>query len=531
MAFAKRFFFLLLIFTFSFTFAQPELDVKPDKVEFEDIFNRLDFTYLINKGDAPLTIDSLNFNTEFYLIDFDNNTQPPFTIAPDDSVKMNVTLAGFQFVTLGDTTDTLYIYNNGINNPGFLKIKIDFYEDEYGSVYGNVNDGTNPLENSFVYFFYEGVYLIDTAITNQSGNYNILLPSGNYTAAVEKHGYHVKFFDNTLDPFFAQVVEVPENDSVMMNFTMDGISDTTLSVSGTVFDSTNITPINKGIVIIRKGTHVPPNAPQKLNGFGDVFAGLIKPDGSYKVFTELPDYYYVHAYTNYFLPGYYNAEGLASVYWRDGDTLLIDHSIVEKNINLKRDSSFGGGTISGNILFTNSNPGVDYEGITLLIRSIETNAFYSYNFGKETGTYKVSNIPFGTYEVFAQKIGFDNGLSQIVTIDPVNNQFTNIDVSFIVSGVESTGNEIIPQDVILHPNYPNPFNPSTNISFTLPADFDVKLNVVNILGETVKELLNTRLSKGNYNFNFVAEGLPSGVYIISLQAGNILKTQKIVLLK
>ena len=70
--------------------------------------------------------------------------------------------------------------------------------------------------------------------------------------------------------------------------------------------------------------------------------------------------------------------------------------------------------------------------------------------------------------MIAQKIGFINGVSQIVTIDSINNQLFNIDVSFLISDVVNEDRNIFPFKLILHPGYPNPFNPSTNISFSLP---------------------------------------------------------------
>ncbi|GBD87269.1 hypothetical protein BMS3Abin03_01197 [bacterium BMS3Abin03] len=513
------------------SYAQPELDIKPNKIEFEDIFNRLKHVHLINTGDVNLTIDSLQFNPEFYLIDFANNQQVPFTVLPGDSVMMNVLLSGFQFVQITDTTDTIYVFNNGENNPGKLSVKIDFFEDEYGKINGIVDDGVNPLEDTYVYFYYEGIYLLDTALTDVSGSYSITLPEGDYTIAAEHDGYYVTYFDNTFDPFFATELELESSDSLSVNFSLTGITDTNLSVSGSIFDSTNIFPIYRGIVVVRKGTHVPYETVPKTANFGDVFSGLVRQDGSYKIYMAVPDYYYIQAYTDFFLPGYFNEEGNASVYWIDGDSVLIDNTILNKNINLVRDSSYGGGLISGSINFAGTNPVVNYDGITLLARSIDTEALYTYNFGKETGTYGITNIPYGTYEVVAQKIGFENAFSQIVTIDPLNNQFFNIDVSFIISDVNDNNNDIIPQDVILYPSYPNPFNPSTNISFTLPEAVDIKLQIVNILGETIKVLLDSHLLAGNYNYNFAASGLVSGVYIIFLQAGNILKTQKIILLK
>ncbi|MCK7520668.1 MAG: carboxypeptidase-like regulatory domain-containing protein [Ignavibacteriales bacterium] len=63
----------------------------------------------------------------------------------------------------------------------------------------------NPVDSATVYFFYSGIYLLDTAKTSSSGNYRITLPEGDYTIGVEKEGYYVVFHDSTYDPFLRSV--------------------------------------------------------------------------------------------------------------------------------------------------------------------------------------------------------------------------------------------------------------------------------------------------------------------------------------
>ena len=83
----------------------------------------------------------------------------------------------------------------------------------------------------------------------------------------------------------------------------------------------------------------------------------------------------------------------------------------------------------------------------------------------------------------------------------------------------------------LQSNYPNPFNPSTKIEFQIPKSSIVNLTVYNSLGEEVAILVNQRLSKGRYTFEFNARDLPSGVYFYVLRAGNFGSTKKMILLK
>ena len=520
-----------LVFTTTL-FAQPELDIKPNRIEFQDLFNRFDHAFLINKGSEILTIDSIAYNDSIYIIDFENNLQLPFTIVPDDSVRMNVTLCGFYYVTITDTSDTMFVFNNGINSQKPLEVRIRFFEDEYGEFRGTVSDSLDPADSATVYFFYDGIYLIGTAKTNSAGSYQVTLPKGEYSIGVEKEGYYVAFYDSTYDPFFAQLVLLDSGDVKTIDFGLKRIDDPNLSVSGQIIDSTNNININRGIVIVRGGTHVPLEKTKDHQALTDTiqtFAGFIKPDGSYTVNTQLPGYYFLQAYTNNFLPGYYNYEGYASVYWQDADSCLIDSNIVDKNIALLRDSSYGGGSIGGLITFSNVPDESNYEGITILAKNINNGALYSYNFGKELGDYKVTNIPYGTYELVAQKIGLDNAVSQTITIDPFNNQFTGINLNFILADVE---NEVIaPIEIELYQNYPNPFNPTTNISFYLPKSSFIKLKVLNILGEIVETLISDELSSGIHSVSFDGINLASGIYLIALESDRLMLSKKMLLLK
>ena len=80
-------------------------------------------------------------------------------------------------------------------------------------------------------------------------------------------------------------------------------------------------------------------------------------------------------------------------------------------------------------------------------------------------------------------------------------------------------------------NYPNPFNPSTLISFSVAQRSNVNLSVFNILGEQVATLINETKEAGNYQVEFNASNLPSGMYVYRIEAGNFISTKKMMLLK
>jgi uncharacterized membrane protein len=88
-----------------------------------------------------------------------------------------------------------------------------------------------------------------------------------------------------------------------------------------------------------------------------------------------------------------------------------------------------------------------------------------------------------------------------------------------------------PAEFSLEQNFPNPFNPSTIIPFTLPLDSDINLSVYNSLGEKVAELINGNKIAGTYNIEFNGEELSSGIYLYRLETGNFISSKKMILIK
>ena len=90
---------------------------------------------------------------------------------------------------------------------------------------------------------------------------------------------------------------------------------------------------------------------------------------------------------------------------------------------------------------------------------------------------------------------------------------------------------IAAKEFTLNQNYPNPFNPSTRITFTIPNSGHTTLKIYNVLGNEVASLLDKDLAQGNYDINFNAADLTSGIYYYTLRTGNLVETKKMMLLK
>ena len=88
-----------------------------------------------------------------------------------------------------------------------------------------------------------------------------------------------------------------------------------------------------------------------------------------------------------------------------------------------------------------------------------------------------------------------------------------------------------PDSYLLNQNYPNPFNPSTIISWQLPESKFVTLKIYDVLGNEVASLINEEKPAGNFEVEFNATALSSGIYYYKLVAGDFVDVKKMILLK
>ena len=89
----------------------------------------------------------------------------------------------------------------------------------------------------------------------------------------------------------------------------------------------------------------------------------------------------------------------------------------------------------------------------------------------------------------------------------------------------------LPQSFSLEQNFPNPFNPSTKIRFSLPHSANIKLEVFNVLGEKVSDLIDADMDAGNHEIEFSASNLASGLYIYRLSTKDFVDVKKMVVTK
>jgi hypothetical protein len=94
----------------------------------------------------------------------------------------------------------------------------------------------------------------------------------------------------------------------------------------------------------------------------------------------------------------------------------------------------------------------------------------------------------------------------------------------------AVGNDVA-TSIALHNNYPNPFNPSTTISFDVPQETNIKLAVYDLLGNKVMDVASGTVEAGTHNYTIDASELPSGMYLYRIEAPGFVQTKRMTLLK
>ena len=114
-----------------------------------------------------------------------------------------------------------------------------------------------------------------------------------------------------------------------------------------------------------------------------------------------------------------------------------------------------------------------------------------------------------------------------------NRSLSASEINEIYNQVTSIKNNVnnLPEEFALSQNYPNPFNPTTTINYYIPELCFVTLKVYDVLGNEITTLVSEEKIMGNYEIEWNANNLSSGVYFYQLRAGVFVKTKKMILLR
>ena len=149
-----------------------------------------------------------------------------------------------------------------------------------------------------------------------------------------------------------------------------------------------------------------------------------------------------------------------------------------------------------------------------------------------------TDVPVMGYDGDLKTAGYCN-LSDIPSFKLYNftdGSIMNIQGSFpswsnLATHIIDLSNDLIPVEFSLSPTYPNPFNPITHIEYSVPYKTNVSITIYDLVGREIAKLVNDIQEPGYYNIRWDASSISSGMYFISMKAGNFEGSQKTVLIK
>ena len=241
--------------------------------------------------------------------------------------------------------------------------------------------------------------------------------------------------------------------------------------------------------------------------------------------------------TDNFVPTYHPS----TIDWLSAVKVFPSGNLTNVNINVIRvmpnpEPNFVTGyNISGYVYLNYTpplfsiDPGYPFSS-GAIVYAKQGNTYRGFGISDINEQYVIPNMAPGTYDLFANRIGYNSG-SRTITLGSVNYDTANfwLDTAGPIA-VRKIGTAV-PDKFTLNQNYPNPFNPVTVISYQLPSAGSVKLEVYDILGRRVAVLVDEKQAAGNYEVKWDATDISSGVYFYRMQTGSFSITKKMALIK
>jgi len=178
-------------------------------------------------------------------------------------------------------------------------------------------------------------------------------------------------------------------------------------------------------------------------------------------------------------------------------------------------------SISGIVLNNNNMPIGD-----AIVYAKQGNDNYGFAITNTKGEYTIKSLQFGDYTISANRV---SAITNEVKVTLIGNGLSN--VNFKMEKIKPVNNNIAPVTYKLSQNFPNPFNPSTTIKYSVAVRGMVMLQVYNAVGQLAEELVNETQDAGVYEIRFDASALSSGVYFYKLTAGSYTDSKKMTLIR
>jgi hypothetical protein len=384
------------------------------------------------------------------------------------------------------------------------------------------------------------------AITGENGAFSLdWMWEGEYLVAAYVDGGFT-YYEEGIVPDQATPVKIVGGDKTELKISVAIRKDGEGSINGRVLSEENYTPLDIAVVKARPAMTITlwPDSEK-------FYTAITDKNGNYSV-KGLPDADYImYAFAPYTIGKYfdnvYDPSEAKLVRVENGSVVEgIDFSLPQVWYRGMDDANESGlqqnaAQIYGTVTDT---AGDSLSGVTVLVFLPQGQAIASAQ-TQTSGRYELGGLPPGEYLLKASKIGYlsqyNGNVENLEDAEFLNLTVGATEVNFVLPGrrqtnVEQDKTASMPRSVALIGNYPNPFNPSTNIMFELPQQTRVSVDIYNISGALVRRVLENSLPAGRHTVSWDGQDqygaqVSSGVYLVQLKAGDNLLVRKILLMR
>lgn len=419
-----------------------------------------------------------------------------------------------------------------ISSTGAANFNVDlspYVPPVFYTLSGNVSDSlNNPLRAKLVLYslrLNSHFPRPGHTVTDSLGNYSFQVKEGDTVvvyAAAFNHNYFPEFYDNKSTFMEADRIGIA-GDIQNINFVLQHKPVYANGISGSVADSAGA-GVESQVAAFKRVTN-------SLHHQKRAYAVATDTLGNYNFENMVPGEYILLARPHQdYKPTFFRYDGGQTLNWRHADSVVVDEAGVVTGINftvVPRPQP-GFAIISGTVKDNLSKP---VNGAFVYALDENENLF-AFAVSDINGRYTIDGLVPGDYQIHSGKVDFIPAQDYNITVDYEANISQSL--SFTLNPDSPTGTKdknTIADNFELKQNFPNPFNPKTTISYSIPAEDFVTIKIFNILGKEVAVILNERKIAGEHQLEFNADNLTSGVYFYELTAGSYKSVKKLVLMK